>query len=197
MRHRPSPSRRAPRRRGRGALIAAAVLALPGQQAAATPAIPAMQLETGGVDHIGINVPDADAAIAFYRDLLGATVLSDVHPGEASEAWKARFRWRASARLLRMVMLAIPGNGKLELFQYDAPEGTRDHPHQDDAGATHVALRASDVERSTAVLRAHGLTILNDPVTNPDGLRWFYFLTPWGSQMELVFPPRQPQADHP
>lgn len=163
-------------------------MALPGHQAAAR-TIPATQLETAGIDHVGINVPDADAAITFYRELLGASVLSDVRPGDPSPAWKERFRWHASARLVRLVMLAIPGNGKLELFQYDTPEGTRDHPHQDDAGSTHVALRARDIDRSIAVLKAHGLTILNDPVTNADGRRWFYFLTPWGSQTELVFPP--------
>lgn len=169
--------------------MAAAAMALPGGPASAAPPIPATQLETAGIDHVGINVPDADAAIAFYRELLGASVLSDVRPGEAGPAWKERFRWHPSARLVRLVMLAIPGNGKLELFQYDTPDGTRDHPHQDDAGATHVALKAKDIDRSIAVLKAHGLTILNDPITNPDGNRWFYFLTPWGSQTELVFAP--------
>lgn len=167
-------------------------MALPGQQAAAMPPLPATQLETGGIDHVGINVPDADAAIAFYQDVLGATVLSDMRPADPGPAWKRRFRWHASARLRRLVMLAIPGGAKLELFEYETPDGARDHPRQDDAGATHIALRARNLDRSIAVLKAHGLTILNAPVAMPDGSRWFYALTPWGAQMELVFPPAQP-----
>jgi catechol 2,3-dioxygenase-like lactoylglutathione lyase family enzyme len=184
-----SRARPTARRRTGRALIVVAAMALPGQQGMAAAPPPATRLETGGIDHVGINVPDADAAIAFYRDLLGASVLSDLRPADPGPAWKQRFGWHRAARLRRMVMLALPGGAKLELFEYDTPEGARAQPRQDDAGATHIALRARDVERSIAVLRAHGLAILNDPVTLPDGSRWFYTLTPWGSQMELVFPP--------
>ncbi|WP_343615357.1 VOC family protein [Novosphingobium sp.] len=164
-------------------------MTLPGHQAVSAEPVPPTQLQTSGIDHVGINVPDAEAAIAFYRELLGATVVSDIRPAEAGAEWKRRFRWHASARLARLVMIAIPGGAKIELFEYDTPEGSHDHPHQDDAGATHIALKAQDIDRSIAVLKARGLTILNDPIALPDGSRWFYFLTPWGSQMELVFPP--------
>jgi len=34
------------------------------------------------------------------------------------------------------------------------------------------------------------MRVLNDPITLPDGETWFYFLTPWGSQIELVFAPK-------
>lgn len=185
----PAPARRSLLRRRGSLLLAAAAIALPRHQAAAALPTPTTQLETRGIDHIGINVPDADVAIAFFRNLLGANVISDMRPADAGVAWKRRFRWHSTARLRRMVMIAIPGGEQLELFQYDTPEGRREHPHQDDIGATHIALKASDVGRSIAVLKTHGVTILNDPVMRADGSRWFYFLTPWGAQMELVFPP--------
>jgi len=77
---------------------------------------------------------------------------------------------------------------KIELFEYAAPQAAREQPHEEDPGATHIALKARDVARSIAVVKRHRLRILNDPVTLPDGSRWFYFLTLWGSQLELVFP---------
>jgi hypothetical protein len=87
------------------------------------------------------------------------------------------------------MMIALADGSQIELFEYDAPDASRRHPRGDDIGATHIALKAVNVEQSIAALKARRLTILNDLVTLSDGTRWFYFLTPWGSRMELVFPP--------
>jgi len=59
-------------------------------------------------------------------------------------------------------------------------------PHEDDAAATHIALRTQDIQASYRALKKAELKTLNEPVTNADGTQWFYFLTPWGSQIELV-----------
>ena len=49
-----------------------------------------------------------------------------------------------------------------------------------------MALRTNDIDHSLTVVKAKGLKVLNEPITNPDGIRWFYTLTPWGSQLEFV-----------
>jgi catechol 2,3-dioxygenase-like lactoylglutathione lyase family enzyme len=140
-----------------------------------------------GVDHVGINVPDVDAASQFFADLLGAKVVSDFRPGKIPDAWKERFHWHKSSEIQRIVMMRLPDRSKIELFEYAGPDISRQQPHEDDASETHIALKARDIDRSVAVLKARGLPILNDPLPNPDGEQWFYFLTPWGSQLELVF----------
>ncbi len=147
---------------------------------------PAPALQASVIDHVGINVPDVEVAIGFFHDLLGTRVISDIRPGEIPEAWKARFNWHQSSELLRFVMLELPGGAKIELFQYEGAEVNRSQPHQDDAGSTHIALRTADIGQSLAVIKARGLTVLNEPITNADGVKWFYFRTPWGSHMELV-----------
>lgn len=161
-------------------------LAIPSLASAAVPATSV--LDAPEFDHVGINVPDAEAAAAFFHDLIGTEIVLDLRPGDPSADWKARFRWHPSAKLLRLLMIRTPGGSRIELFQYDAPDAAREQPHQDDPGATHIALKAKNIDRSIAVLKQHGLRVLNDPVTRPDGTRWFYFLTPWNSQIELVFP---------
>ena len=113
----------------------------------------------------------------------------------AGADWKARFRWHPSAHLNRFLMIRTPGGSRIELFEYASSEMVREQPHEDDAGATHIAFRGQDIDRSIAVLKARGLRILNDPITLDDGTRWFYFLTPWNSQIELVFPPATPARD--
>lgn len=163
------------------ALALGAQAATPSSQSTSQPA-----LQASAIDHIGINVPDIDAATAFFNDLLGATTISDVRPGVIPEQWKANFRWRQSSELQRFVMLQLNGGSKIELFQYQGAQINHQQPFEDDIGATHIALRTADIDRSLAVVKAKGLKVLNEPITNPDGVRWFYVLTPWGSQLELV-----------
>lgn len=144
------------------------------------------------IDHIGVNVPDAGQAATFFHDLLGTRIVYDLHPGPVDAAWKKRFRWHPSAQIRRIILIELPGGGaRIELFEYDAPDAAREQPHEDDPGATHISFRARDMKASIAALKARGLRILNEPGTLPDGSRWFYFLSPWGSQLELIFPPEQ------
>ena len=155
-------------------------------------AAPALQVST--IDHVGMNVPDIDSATKFFSDLMGARIISDMSPGSIPDEWKAQFRWHKSSDLKRFVMLQMAGGAKIELFQYQGAEIDHAHPHGDDAGASHVALRTSDIDRSLALLKSMNVTILNEPITNPDGVRWFYFQTPWGSQIELVSVPNTAHA---
>lgn len=153
---------------------------------ASTPA-----LEVRGIDHVGINVPDAGRAAAFFHDLIGTRVVSDWRPAPVDRRWKRRFRWHASARLRRLMMIEAEDGSRIELFEYASPDASLKQPLEDDAGATHIAFKAHDPVRALATVRAMGLPVLNEPVTLPDGSRWFYFLSPWGSQIELVFPASQ------
>ncbi|WP_433735816.1 VOC family protein [Pseudomonas putida] len=174
-------------------LLAFSVASAISAQAATSPAqstpgmnndAPSLQIST--IDHVGMNVPDIDAATRFFFELLGAQVISDISPGSIPDQWKKQFHWHKSSNLQRFVMLQTAGGAKLELFQYRGTEMNRMQPHGDDAGASHVALRTDDIDRSLALLKSRNVTILSEPITNPDGIRWFYFQTPWGSQIELV-----------
>ena len=147
------------------------------------------RLQVSGIDHVGINVPDVNVASAFFEKLLGAKIVSDMQPGKIPDAWKQQFHWHRSSEIKRIVMMQLQDGSKIELFEYTGPEISRTLPYEDDAAETHIALRTTDVAHSLSVLKTLRLKILNDPITLPDGETWFYFLTPWGSQIELVFAP--------
>jgi methylmalonyl-CoA/ethylmalonyl-CoA epimerase len=110
--------------------------------------MPASSLFTK-IDHVGIAVPDLDAAIAFYRDTFG--VLS-VHEETNAEQG------------VREAMLAV-GNGdtRIQLLAPLTPESTiakfigRSGP-----GLQQLALRVEDVEAVSATLRERGLRLLYD-----------------------------------
>ncbi|MFJ3486861.1 VOC family protein [Pseudomonas sp. NPDC090202] len=168
--------------------VAAHAATLPAQRASNPASAPLQNapLHTLGIDHVGMNVPDIDAAIRFFTELTGAKVISDTRPGAIPAQWKQQFRWHASSELQRFVMLQLAGGAKIELFHYEGADVDPQFPHGDDAGASHVALMTADIDQSLAAIKARGLKVLNEPITNPDGVRWFYFLTPWGAQVELV-----------
>jgi catechol 2,3-dioxygenase-like lactoylglutathione lyase family enzyme len=174
-------------RRARAALVSLAATA-----AVATPALaadPSAKLITG-INHVGVNVPDAEAAAALFADLFGMHVLSTMTPGAIPAPWKQAFNWHPDSQIDKIVMLGGPGNAMVELFQYSGPQISRQQPHEDDAAATHIAFTSQDLDKTLAVVRARGLKVLADPVQNPDGTRWVYFLTPWGSQIEIVQNPK-------
>ncbi|MGJ7547030.1 VOC family protein [Pseudomonas alloputida] len=172
------------------ALMALSV-AIASQAQAAAPSTPlpssaSDKLQVSLIDHVGMNVPDIDVAIRFFSDLAGAKVISDITPGNVPSAWKTQFRWHPSSELQRFVMLQLTGGAKIELFQYRGAHINNAHPHGDDIGASHFALTTADMTHSLSIIKTKGLTILNEPITNADGVQWMYFLTPWGSQVELV-----------
>lgn len=162
-------------------LLGAVSVSAPALSAATSPLV-----AISGVDHAGINVPDLGKAIAFFQTTFGATLESDITPEAIPDAWKAAFNWHRSSELKRFVMMRLPDGTGVELFQYSGEQIDHQRPHQDDDAATHIALRTDDLASSYAAIKKAGLKTLNEPVTNADGTQWFYFLTPWGSQIELV-----------
>jgi len=162
-------------------LLGAASIATPAFSAVQTPLV-----AISGLDHMGINVPDLDKAILFFQTTFGAVLESDITPGAIPDTWKTAFHWHPSSDLKRFVMMRLPDGTGVEIFQYSGAEIGHDRPHQDDDAATHMALKTRDVPASFRAIQQAGLQTLNEPVTNADGTQWFYFLTPWGSQIELV-----------
>ncbi len=162
-------------------LLGAASVAAPAFSAGQTPLV-----ALSGVDHAGMNVPDLGDAIAFFQTTFGATLESDITPGAIPDGWKVAFNWHQSSDLKRFVMMRLADGSGIELFQYSGKQIGHQRPHQDDDAATHIALKTQDVPASFRAIQKAGLKTLNAPVTNADGSQWFYFLTPWGAQIELV-----------
>ena len=101
------------------------------------------------IDHVGIAVPDLDAAIAFYAQTLG---VHSVHEETNEEQG------------VREAMLAVgDGTTRIQLLAPLTPESTiarfigRSGP-----GLQQLAFRVTDVEAAAAVLRGRGLRLLYD-----------------------------------
>ena len=123
-----------------------------------------------GTEHIGLTVPDLDAATAFFVDVLGAEALFEVGPFASSDDWMGKrlgVHPRATIRKLRMLRMA---NGpSLELFEYASPDHDPERPRNSDAGGHHLAYYVTDMAAAIAYLTRHVVTIIGDPTTLTDG----------------------------
>jgi methylmalonyl-CoA/ethylmalonyl-CoA epimerase len=134
------------------------------------------------VDHVGIAVPDLDAAIAWYAETFG---LVATHPETNEEQG------------VREAMLSAPGDTGTAV-QLLAPLGPDSaigrFLDRNGPGVQQVAYRVADVDAACAALRARGLRLLYDtPRRGTAGSR-INFVHPkdaGGVLVELV----QPAAD--
>ena len=108
------------------------------------------------IDHVGIAVPDLDAAIAFHQDVLGNRLVHEETNAEQG---------------VREAMIAVgppephggDGTAMIQLLAPTGPDSTiarfidRNGP-----GLQQLAYRVDDVEAASAVLRERGLRLLYD-----------------------------------
>jgi catechol 2,3-dioxygenase-like lactoylglutathione lyase family enzyme len=150
------------------------------------------------VDHVGLTVPDLEAAVTFYQETFGATELFRLGPFDARELprmpdgrdWSAAHVNVPGARL-SLVMLQLCPNLKLELFRYELPADAKTTPPRNcDVGAQHIALKVDDLDVAVEYLRSRGVRVMAGPIAvtagPAAGMRVNYFLDPWGTQLELV-----------
>ncbi|MDR6935955.1 VOC family protein [Luteibacter sp. 3190] len=157
-------------------------------------ASPAPAVEVRGVDHVGINVPDVEAASRFFADTFGFVPVTEMRDIPVDAGFRRTFHMHDDAKVKSIRMLRAGDGANIELFQYDSPRASREQPFYDDIGASHIALYTDDIDKAVAALRAKGIKVLTDPIRMTQGPAagntWVYFLTPWGSKMELVSYPQ-------
>ncbi|GGM35526.1 methylmalonyl-CoA epimerase [Longimycelium tulufanense] len=111
--------------------------------------MPDLQPHVTAVDHVGVAVPDLDAAIAFYRDTFGFEV---THTETNEEQG------------VREAMLRAPGDAGGTQIQLLAPlteESTiAKFLDRSGPGLQQIAYRVTDIDAACAALRAKGLRVL-------------------------------------
>ncbi len=149
-----------------------------------------------GQDHAGITVPDLDAALAFFVDVLGCRHGYTFGPIEDGEGtfMTAALGVHPRARIKRCALIRIGHGSNLELFEYEAPDQRQIEAKNSDIGAFHVALYVHDIEAAKAYLDAQGIETRLGPIpitAGPNsGQSILYFQSPWGLQLELISYPR-------
>ncbi|ONH61953.1 hypothetical protein CcI49_03995 [Frankia sp. CcI49] len=157
------------------------------------------------IDHIGITVPDLDAASSLFIRLLGARPLyRRIYPTDPDAAVEARTLLPRQLGThpdagYRVELLRVAGTD-LELFEWHAPDLTGAVPRVCDPGGHHLAFEVEDVAATATAFAAEpGVKVLGEPQTlganHPlAGRVWIYVVLPWGTFLELVSPHGAPRA---
>jgi catechol 2,3-dioxygenase-like lactoylglutathione lyase family enzyme len=152
---------------------------------------------TRGIDHIGITVPDLDAASKFFQDAFDAVPLYDNIPRSqgpmAGPAAEKLLDLAPGTSLATMRMMKLAHGPGLELFEMRGP--VQQQPARpSDFGVQHFAVYVDDIPESLRRFTAAGGEILSGPsemlgLEKGEGNAFVYARAPWGTVIELLTTP--------
>jgi catechol 2,3-dioxygenase-like lactoylglutathione lyase family enzyme len=149
-----------------------------------------------GLAHTALCVADVDAAVEWYRDVLGMTVLSPPFRMDGPDIERDMGELVPSPVVVKAAIIGVPDDGDrvIEVIEYPNAEG-RDRPADAsvvDRGFTHVALVCDDAAATRADLEARGVRFLVRGIAEVAGLRTTWFADPWDNTFILVEKVRKP-----
>jgi methylmalonyl-CoA/ethylmalonyl-CoA epimerase len=160
----------------------------------ATPETSAIAHLIGGdIDHLGIAVPDAAAATAFYRDVLGMEQTG--HKVLAADGLDITFMLAKSPGLAVELVCPMPGSQPLRalLGNYTVQDFLRT---QQQGGLHHVCFRVRDFDAAKRSLEACGIMPLGngEGAAGASGFRIMFFApaSPAAVMIELKEMPAAP-----
>jgi catechol 2,3-dioxygenase-like lactoylglutathione lyase family enzyme len=149
-----------------------------------------------GHDHTGITVPDVKAATAFFTDVIGCTHAMSFGPFSDDKGTFMQDVVNVNPRAVidQISMVRCGYGSNIELFQYQAPDQSKEMPKNSDYGGHHIALYVDDIDKAAAYLKEKNVTTMKGPIPITEGpaagQSILYFSTPWGLQMELISYPK-------
>jgi catechol 2,3-dioxygenase-like lactoylglutathione lyase family enzyme len=140
-----------------------------------------------GLAHTGVCVPDLDAAVAWYRDVLGLTVLSPPYLMEG-DAIAADMGELIPQPRLKAAILGFPADADrvLELLEYPSMDGAHHDRALIDHGLSHVALLCEDIDATRRELESKGVRFVVSGIADVARVRTTWFCDPWGVVFILV-----------
>ena len=113
------------------------------------------------IDHIGIAVPDAEAALAVFRDALG---LELTHTEDVASQKVTAYQLRVGESSLELL---VPNDPESVIAKFLAKRGQ---------GVHHIALAVDDIDAEIARMKAAGLEPLSEtPTPGAGGKRVIFF----------------------
>jgi catechol 2,3-dioxygenase-like lactoylglutathione lyase family enzyme len=155
-----------------------------------------------GLAHTALRVADVDAAVAWYRDVLGMTVLSPPYRMEGDEITRDMGELVPAPVVVKAAIVGIPGDDAtsdrvLEVIEYpEVAVGAPAPASVTRLGFTHVGVVCDDVAATRAELEAKGVRFLVSGVADVAGLRTTWFADPWDNVFILVEKVRHPDRPY-
>lgn len=118
--------------------------------------------------HAAVICSNYEVSRAFYAEILGLAVVSEVHRPE-----------RNSTKL----DLRLPDGSQIELFSFPNPPERPSYPEA--CGLRHLAFEVADIDESVRELEGRGVRVEAVRVDEHTGKRFTFFADPDGLPLEL------------
>ena len=140
-----------------------------------------------GLAHTGVCVPDVAAAVEWYGNVLGLTVLSPPYLIEGDAIAADMGELIPEPRLQAAILgFAADGDHVLEVLEYPGVTGTAHERTLVDPGLSHVALLCEDIAATRQELESKGVTFIVSGIADVARVRTTWFTDPWGVVFILV-----------
>jgi methylmalonyl-CoA/ethylmalonyl-CoA epimerase len=143
-----------------------------------------------GLAHTAVCVPDVEAAVRWYSDVLGLTVLSPPYTMEGPQIERDMGELVPSPVV---VTAAIVGFGRddrvIELIEYPAAgvgSAGPETPSLTRVGITHIGMVCDDIGATRSELERRGVSFLTTGSADVAGLRTTWCHDPWGTVIILL-----------
>lgn len=141
-------------------------------------------------DHVGLSVPDLEAAVGFFVECFGAKVVFRLDPPATPGPVGAERLGADKDASFALAMLSL-GGARIELLQWWSPKARGPAPLVESRGGSHVAVEVADVgEALSRLAEVAGVSVVGEPVTFTEGptpgLTNAFARAPWGALIELV-----------
>ncbi|MDR9781152.1 VOC family protein [Rhizobium redzepovicii] len=151
-----------------------------------------------GVNHIGITVPDIEAAKSFLVEAFGGQVIYQSFGPQDPARQGPEFERATGAyqgTVVRAQAMVMIGTGPdIELFEMHGPKQAQPLTPSD-FGITHFGVYTHDIDASVERFEKAGGTALTAPRAIPyateqgPGNKVCYCRTPWGTMIEFITTP--------
>jgi catechol 2,3-dioxygenase-like lactoylglutathione lyase family enzyme len=147
-----------------------------------------------GLAHTALHVVDVEAAVAWYRDVLGLTVLSPPYQMEGDAITNDMGELVPSPVVVKAAIIGVDESDRvIEVIEYPrVDKGATQPASVTRLGYTHVALVCDDVRATRTDLEARGVRFLVAGIADVAGVRTTWFADPWENVFILVEKVRRP-----
>ena len=112
------------------------------------------------VNHIGVTVKDLDAAVGFFKDILGFNKISHEYSYRGKTIEKITGLSDAHVRVVKIDI----ENTNIELVQYLSPPGREFQLKTNDIGCTHISFEVDSIDEMYETLCRKGVKFMSEPV---------------------------------
>jgi catechol 2,3-dioxygenase-like lactoylglutathione lyase family enzyme len=147
-----------------------------------------------GIEHVGITVPDLDAATRYFAETLGAVRICEVLKSPRSgRDMELMLDVPEGTVTVQIRHLRVGDGPNIELFKYTS-DVQRPPVRPTDYGLQHFAVYVDDIDAAAERVRKAGGRICGEIMVLPDyesgpGNRAVYTQPPWGGSIELISTP--------